>query len=513
MNQFDDVPPMAGLADRDFSGFSTSSGDQMPVPYGGAAMIVQTNRETTARRVAVPRDPGKIFTMINTFAGQFGDQYTYSWEAKDRRSGKKSVIEGGTIKLANMLARAYGNCQVDCDVSETATHIIFKAFFIDFETGLSTARLFQQRKSQNTGMGDVDRQADIIFQVGQSKAIRNVIINALSDFAQHAIEESKKGMLKKFASPEAREIAEAFIDRALERFDVSEHRLDATVGRRRKDWDVRNLAKAYSTMRALVEGMVSVSDAFPTDDAAAEINAEHAADTAKLQSREEYKETKAKAEGEAPKKVTRAKAEPKPAETKPAAQTQADDTPDITRATLTGDKVDIFIDRYKAAKDFETVEAIRADAAKANLSANDTNLIAQAREAARERIKEANKKAAKPKPADDTFPGDLPKGETLAKAPDTTTEIPDEDGVDAPIDPEVDEEDVIGRIESMFDGLDQDEDIEHVRSKTLPLYEALSKGGQSRVTMAYNTAQKRAEAKAKQVDPEPSETTMLFGDD
>lgn len=40
MNQFDDVPPMAGLADRDFSGFSTSSGDQMPVPYGGAAMIV-----------------------------------------------------------------------------------------------------------------------------------------------------------------------------------------------------------------------------------------------------------------------------------------------------------------------------------------------------------------------------------------------------------------------------------------------------------------------------------------
>ncbi len=511
MNEYDDLPTMAPPMERDLSGFTTPAGnDQMPVPYGGASVIIQNNRDTTAKRVAVPRDSGRVFSIINASAASFGDQYTYAWDAKDKRTGRKSQIEGGTIKLANMLQRAYGNCMTDCDVSETPTHLIFKAYFVDFETGMSASRLFQQRKSQNTGMGDVERQADIVFQIGQSKAIRNVVLNALSDYATHAIEESKKGMLKKFADPSARELAHAFIDRGLERYEISEQALIAVVGRRRDDWDARNLAKAYTTMRAVVEGMVSAAEAFPSDAYADEINKEREKENDDLRSGAARRKSKAKdapaAEADKP------AADPAPEPEKAADPAKEEVKPEIHQqpgykatgpeaaktaapadaGTKVGDDdaCDDFLIDLKAAATFEAIETVRAQYSKLGWQAGHAMKLKNATVEARERVKDAARAAAK-----------------APAAAEASTQQ------DAKAEPAIDEGDVLSRIEEMFEGLNTAADIGEAHRKAVHLTAGLSDAGKRQFEMILATAHKRAEAKAAEVRPGPAESTMLFGED
>ncbi len=498
MNQFDDVPPMGALMERDLSGFDTIQSQQMPVPYAGVAMIQQANRDTTARKVVVPRDEQKILAKLNVLCGTFGDQYVYSWPVKNKKKGQKDVVEGGTIKLANALARAYGNCQVDCDVTDSPTHLIFKAFFIDYETGLSTARLFQQRKNQNTGMGDTDRQADIIFQIGQSKAIRNVIINALSDFAQHAVEQSKAGVIKKFESQEAREIAHDFIDRVMSRHEVSENVMVAVIGRLRKDWDVRNLAKAYMLCKGVAEGMVSPAEAFPSEEYAEEQNTDTQAENEELRS------------GAARKKVTSAK----PKKDEPKTDTQA--KPDLPvqpsfkaagpDATANAELAEAFLKSLDEADNFERIQELRGDIAKATPAHFDPlthEKLMKGYEAAMARVKKANAAKAQAQPQ---------QTQQAQQATSGQTDAPTEE--EARADPEIDEEDVISRIEGMFEGLTKLVDVEATRDKAWPVAKTLSGAGLKRVEMIYNTAQHAAKAKEAEAKPGPSTASMaMFGDD
>lgn len=509
MNQFDDVPPMGALMERDVSGFSDITDNPRAVIGGNSGAMVmfqQANRDTTARKVVVERDEGKILAKLNVLCGTFGDQYVYSWPVKNKKKGQKDVVEGGTIKLANALARAYGNCQVDCDVTDTGTHLIFKAFFIDYETGLSTARLFQQRKNQNTGMGDIDRQADIIFQIGQSKAIRNVIMNALADFAQHAIEQSKAGLLKKFESQQARDIAHEFIDRVLVRHEISEAMMIAVIGRPRKDWEVRNLAKAYMLCKGVAEGMVSPAEAFPSEEYAEEQNTETQAENEELRSGAARKKVTAPK----PKAEPKPKDEPKPETEKPAEEkaplpvqpgykaagpdAKAQDDAPFTPEQEAALKSAVF--NYGMAVDFETIEEIRGVAAKAGVGQEPT--VAKAYSDARERVKAANAKKAQPQQAQQATGGQ--------------TDAPTEE--EARADPEIDEEDVISRIEGMFEGLTKLVDVEATRDKAWPVAKTLSEAGLKRVEMIYNTAQHAAKAKEAEAKPGPSTASMaMFGDD
>ncbi len=497
MDDFDNLPAMAPVAERDFSGFAPAHSQGDIVPMGGMTMIQQSNRDTTARRVAVARDPGKVFAQINAFCGQFGDQYVYSWQVKNRRESRMDTIEGGTIKLANMLARAYGNCQVDCDVTETKTHYILKAFFIDFETGLSMSRLFQQRKSQNTGMADADRQADIIFQIGQSKAIRNVILNVLSDFSTHAIEQSKSGLLKKFASEEARAKAHEFIELCQERFDVSGIAVDAVVGRARREWTIPNLARAYMLMRGVYDGLTSANEAFPTDDIANDMIEGQAAE------KQEVRSTK---------RATAAK---------PKADSKKDEPKQETQPQHNAELAEAFLKSLDEADNFERIQELRGDIAKAGKTGHfddgATSRLSAAYDTAMARVKADNARN-KAKPAADTFPGDLKKGETLgdetrddAIARHRTEEL--EQISPSEVNPEFDEEAALDRIDEMFSDLDVIEDVESTRDMLVKVIARLSEAGARRAQLAYKTAQNRAKDKAKQVTAGPATSTQLFGDD
>jgi hypothetical protein len=64
--------------------------------------------------------------------------------------------------------------------------------------GFVLERPFQQRKGQNVGGGmDKDRATDIVFQIGTSKAARNVVCNALSEFTDFAFAVAREQLVEK----------------------------------------------------------------------------------------------------------------------------------------------------------------------------------------------------------------------------------------------------------------------------------------------------------------------------
>lgn len=255
-------------------------GPGYPPPAVVQPVVVQmTSREFTAKKVAVQRNLKKVIADLNTLCAQWGETYVWSWEVWDNRLQRKVPIEGPTIKLANDLVGLWGNCSIECEVNETPTHWIFKAWFMDAERGTAVSRLFQQRKGQNVGNKmDADRATDMVFQIGQSKAIRNVVVNALPSLSAHALEECKKRILDIFSDPKNRDKAIAFIDRVMNEHSISVNRVEATVGRTRKDWTVRDLAKVYTEMRGIFEGMSVASEVYPNEQAANDIKAKAEAD-------------------------------------------------------------------------------------------------------------------------------------------------------------------------------------------------------------------------------------------
>lgn len=471
MSEFDNLPQMATVMDRDLSGFSSKAGDLLPAAPA-QPMMMQTTREITAKKVAVARHIPLILQEIRQMCAAFGDTYVYSWEVNNRQKGTKETIKGPTIKMAMMLVQAFGNCSVDMDITETPTHLVFKSWFMDYEKGTSLSRLFQQRKSQNTGMKDADRQADIIFQIGQSKAARNVVVNALSSFTSYALEESEKGLLAKFQSPEAIDAAWAFMDRVMDQYDIDLSRVEAVVGRRRKDFTIPNLAKAYMMLRGVSEGLTAADDQFPTLEAAAEMQEEQEAEKKETQSRATRTPKKsAKAAEEAPKGDEQPSREtPSDGKANEAPQADAPAAPQFKETMIEKIKA-----AYFEAEDFGTIQAIRADVAKN--AYQDAPGLLKAYDDAMVRVKAAN--AARAKKAGEVDPVEqeqLAEVEADMKGP-TAAE----------------REEMADRIVAMFDGLDDTAEIGEALRKAAHYADHLDEDGDARFKEALQAAQGRAQ--------------------
>ena len=249
--------------ETDFAATIDMPAGAAPPPDSGSLAVTTFGGVITAQRVAVPRNHNRIKQTLAALCAMSGEQYVYSWNVKDRRNRREQTIEGPTIKLANDLAREYGNCVVDVRaLDEAGGHTMFYARFTDLETGFAMVRAFRQRRGQDMGMRNQGRADDIVFQIGQSKAIRNVVVNALSTYVDYMMEESKNNLLGKIENN--RDKAEAFVDKVATQYVIAMERVEAVVGRVRKKWTVRDLARVYSEMRGIAEGMSHPDDIYPS---------------------------------------------------------------------------------------------------------------------------------------------------------------------------------------------------------------------------------------------------------
>ena len=235
------------------------------IPAAGILAGGAGERVVGAQKLAVTRDEPRVLQRLAMLAARAGEDWYYRWPVKNKRTNKTEWIEGPSIKLANDVARLYGNDEVETRVIDLGDSWLIYARFTDYETGYSLTRPFQQRKSQRT-MGerataeDADRSRDIAFQIGVSKAIRNVTVNALQTFADYAFEEAKNSLIDKIG----RDLP-AWRDRTIQKLaaKVEIKRAEAVLGRAAGDWLAPDVAQVIAMMKAVSDGMATIDETFP----------------------------------------------------------------------------------------------------------------------------------------------------------------------------------------------------------------------------------------------------------
>lgn len=227
---------------------------------------------TTAMAVQRPRSLKEVQRRVEEEADLAGEDFFYGWgNGKDR-------IEGPSIDAALAVARCYGNCAVEqLPIQETPNSWIFTAAFVDFETGFTLARQFRQSKNWKVhGKHDEDRKADMRFQIGQSKAIRNVVANALKPMVNKAVERAKGGVkqkIDKFIAEKGIVEAINLMLKSLAKHGVTEERVLAKMEvADRKALTAENLVTLRGDLSALDAGREWPDELFPdpnatTDDA------------------------------------------------------------------------------------------------------------------------------------------------------------------------------------------------------------------------------------------------------
>lgn len=240
-------------------------------PAGGLPALANTQVSVTdaiitAQKVAVQRDEAHILQKLRILANAVGEEFFYRYPVKNNRTGQTDWIEGPSIKCANNVARIYGNCQVDTRIIDNGDAWIIYARFCDYESGFSYTRPFQQRKGQSSIKSkDSDRQLDIALQIGVSKAIRNVICNALETFTNFAFEEAKSGIVQKVGKN-----LDRYRDRVIGRLTemaIDLHRVELAMGRTSKDWLASDVARIITQLQAIQDGMATIDETWPPAEA------------------------------------------------------------------------------------------------------------------------------------------------------------------------------------------------------------------------------------------------------
>lgn len=225
---------------------------------------------TTAVAVQQPRDLAVVHKRLMAEAKMAGESFYYGWGAgKDR-------IEGPSICLAMAAARCYHNSAVDIlPLQETEDAWIFTAVFVDLETGFTLTRQFRQSKKWTVhGKFDAERKDDIRFQIGQSKAARNAVLNALPKWLiDAAVVESKQGVrekIEKFVAEKGLPAAVGLVITGLAKHGVKEEFvLEKCAVPKREGLTIDHIVMLRGDLYALDNGQEYASSLFPAmgDDA------------------------------------------------------------------------------------------------------------------------------------------------------------------------------------------------------------------------------------------------------
>lgn len=210
-----------------------------------------------------PRDLERIEKTALFEAKRLAERAYYAWEVKDRKSGKKYPVFGPSIHLANALLRIWGNSLVTCEVTEDEVdHWTFTATFIDVETMTVVQRPYIQYKTYHDAYGQ-ERGLQIAFQVGVSKATRDVVLRALPgwliDEALNAAKEAAVG--DKLSSAKDRVI------QAFQRLQVSKEMLEKYLGKKRRQWTDEDIAHLRGVWARIHDRESTVQEIFGPSEA------------------------------------------------------------------------------------------------------------------------------------------------------------------------------------------------------------------------------------------------------
>ncbi|MEM4626444.1 MAG: hypothetical protein QXF70_03410 [Candidatus Bilamarchaeaceae archaeon] len=226
-----------------------------------SGMLRTQTQYSTAVQVVRPRNLQIVLNKCLEEAAIAGDEFYYSW------SQGGSIVEGLTVGAALAIARNFGNCAVDSKVEETPTSYVFYGAFIDLETGFNMVRPFRQNKqSPKTKTGkDVytgDRGKDIIFQIGASKAIRNVVLNAIPKWlASKVLNKAKENVVGKIEKMGIEKTRSLILNK-INALGIDIKRVELAFGNT-KSWDVEKLVMLMGAIRSIEDGIETADAIFP----------------------------------------------------------------------------------------------------------------------------------------------------------------------------------------------------------------------------------------------------------
>lgn len=250
---------------KDLERFANADGQPNQPGPRGHSLVRPTqglaDHAVGARPVAVPRDEQKIMQRLKMFAAKAGTDWFYRIPVKTK-DGRTDWIMGPSIKLANTVHFVVGNLVLETREVDVGDAWVFYARETDLEGGSSMERAYRQHKGQSSiRTKDAERQRDIAYQIGQSKAIRNVICNMLAPYCDFAFEEAQESLVEKIG----RDLA-GWRDRTVKgiaKMPCDLVRVERVIGRASKDWLAADIAAVIAMMQSIADGMANVDDTFP----------------------------------------------------------------------------------------------------------------------------------------------------------------------------------------------------------------------------------------------------------
>ena len=227
---------------------------------GATALQTRTSFQT-AMKVVRERNLEDVKRKCLTEAAIAGNEFFYAW----KQGGEN--IEGLSVGAALAIVRNFGNCAVEVQIQETPTSYIFNGVFIDLETGFNLVRPFRQnkqspKKKDGSDIYKGERGTDIIFQIGASKAIRNVVLNAVPKWlTTQVMDKAKENVVAKIEQM-GPEKAKALIKKKAEALGVTFDRVEEQYGKERA-WQTEDIVKISSALRAIEDGYEKAEDLFP----------------------------------------------------------------------------------------------------------------------------------------------------------------------------------------------------------------------------------------------------------
>jgi hypothetical protein len=176
------------------------------------------------------------------------------------------------------MLNAFGNMTIVAEpVQETPEAWIFTHYIVDLQTGASAPRQWREgKRSRVDGNLDAERKDAIRFNRGQSKNIRNVIVNRMPYWlTQKVIEEAKQGArdkLQKYIDKNGLAAAQTYAIEQLRRYGVTEAQVLEKMGKAEvKGLDIDDLVMLKSDLVAIEGGEEHASILFPSQVSEAKI--------------------------------------------------------------------------------------------------------------------------------------------------------------------------------------------------------------------------------------------------
>lgn len=252
---------------------AAASGLETPtdIVAAGGTMQKVGGQYATAVKVQNPRDLNLKTKQLMAEARIAGEAFYYGWG-----SGKDRVL-GPSIGLAMAAARVWGNCVVEpAPLQDTKDAWVMTMTFVDLETGFTVGRQFRQDKQWTVhGKFDAARKDDIRFQIGQSKAARNVILQAVPKWLiDMAMKEAMAGVrerVEKYIEKKGIAAAQDLVIEGLAKHGVTEAAiLDKMKVSERKALQVDHIVALRGDLYCLDEGQDRAQELYPAMKAATE---------------------------------------------------------------------------------------------------------------------------------------------------------------------------------------------------------------------------------------------------